>query len=69
MYMRTSFRDAKMCKIGKGCVFGHAWAQILKRRGQKIKKKAYKIMYLGFIFIPAKYGLRMCFERPIMKMI
>ena len=24
MYTRTSFRDAKTCKIGKkGCVFGH----------------------------------------------
>ena len=36
MYMRTSFRGAKTCKIGeKGCVFGHAW----KGHDEKIKKQ------------------------------
>ena len=69
MYARTSFRGAKTCKIGKkGYVFGHM-TNFGKDMTDKLKKNACKNAYLGFIFIPAKYVFRVCFESPFTRMI
>ena len=60
MYVRTSFTGAKTCKIGEnGVFFGHVhkfW------RGhditEKTRKKSLRNAYIGHIFIPWKYVLR-----------
>ena len=55
MYVRTSFRGSKTCKIGKkGYVFGHI-DKFWKGHDAQIKKTACKNAYLGSIFIPEKY--------------
>ena len=52
LYARTSFRGAKMCKIGKkGCVFGHI-DKFWKEHDRQIEKNACKSTYLGSFFIP-----------------
>ena len=69
MYARTSFRGAKTCKIGKkGYVFGHI-DKFLNEHDAQIKKNTSKNAYLGSIFIPEKYVLRVCFENPFTRMI
>ena len=65
MYVHTSFRGAKTCKIGKkGYVFGHI-DRFWNGHDAQIKKNA----YLGSIFIPEKYVFRVCFESPFTRMI
>ena len=69
MYARTSFRGAKTYKIGKkGCVFGHL-DKFWKRHDGQIKKNAYKNEYLGSIFIPEKYVIRVLSVSPWMSLI
>ena len=69
MYARTSFRDAKTCKIRKKkCVFGHIDKFWNGHNGQ-IKKNACKNAYLGSILIPEKYVFRVCSESPFTRMI
>ena len=64
LYARTSFRGAKACKIGKkGCVFGHI-DKLWKGHDGQIKKNACKNAYLGSIFIPEKYVIRVLFVCP-----
>ena len=64
MYARTSFRGAKMCKIGKkGVFFGHI-DKFWKGHDGQIKKNTCKNTYLGSIFIHEKYVFRVCFESP-----
>ena len=64
MYVRTSFRGAKTCKIGKkGCVFGHI-DRFWERHEGQIKKNSCKNAYLGCIFIPEKYVIRVFFVCP-----
>ena len=52
MYMHTSFRGAKTCKIGekKVYLYGHVH-KFVKGHVEKIKKKACKNVYLRSIFI------------------
>ena len=50
LYVRTSFRGAKTCKIGKkGCVFGHT-DKFWKEHDRQIKKNACKNAYLYGLF-------------------
>ena len=65
LYAQTSFRGAKMCKIGgkKGCVFEHI-DKFWKGHDGQIKKNACKNAYLGSIFIPEKYVIRVLFVCP-----
>ena len=64
MYARTSFKGAKTCKIGKKrCAFGHI-DKFWKGHDRQIKKNACKNAYLGSIFIPEKYVIRVLFVRP-----
>ena len=69
MYVRTSFRGVKTCKIGKKGVFLVILTNFGKDMTDKLKKNTYKNTYLGFIFIPEKYVFRVCFESPFMRMI
>ena len=62
MYARTSFRDAKTCKIRKKGMFLVILTNFDKDMNTQIKKNAYKNTYLGSIFIPEKYMFRVCFE-------
>ena len=63
LYTRTSLRDTKTCKIGKkGCVFGHI-DKFWKEHDRQIKN-ACKNVYLGSIFIPEKYVIRVLFVSP-----
>ena len=56
--MRTSFRGAKnMQNWKKGCVFGHGH-KFLRGHMDKLRKKHVENLYLGSIFIPGKYVLR-----------
>ena len=67
LYARTSFRGAKTCKIGKkGCVFGHI-DKFWKELNRQIKKNACKNAYLGYIFIPDKYVIRVLFVKSMDK--
>ena len=62
--MHTSLRGANTCKIGKkGCVFGHI-DKFWKGHDGQIKKNACKNTYLGSIFIPEKYVIRVPFVCP-----
>ena len=62
--MGTSFRGAKTCKIGKkGCVFGHI-DKFWKEHDRQIKKNACKNAYLGSVFIPEKYVIRVFYVSP-----
>ena len=64
LYTRTSFRGAKTCKIGKkGVFFGHI-DKFGKEYDGQIKKNACKNAYLGSIFIPEKYVIRVLFVSP-----
>ena len=64
LYARTSFRGAKMCKSGKkGVFFGHI-DKFWKEHDRQIKKNACKNTYLGSIFIPEKYVIRVHFVSP-----
>ena len=47
----------------KGCVFGHI-DKFWKEHDGRIKKNACKNAYLGSIFIPEKYVIRVLFESP-----
>ena len=60
MYTRTSFRGAKMCKIGKKGVF----LVLATNFGKDMtdNKNACTNAYLGSTFIPEKYVFRVCFE-------
>ena len=63
MYECTSFRGEKTCKIGKKrCVFGHI-DKFWKGHDRQIKKTC-KNAYLGSIFIPEKYVIRVLFVSP-----
>ena len=63
MYVRTLFRGAQMCKIGKkGCVFGHI-DKFWKEHDRQIKKTACKNTYLRSFFKPEKYVIRVPFVR------
>ena len=69
LYVRTSFRGAKTCKIGKkGCVFGHI-DKFWKGHDGQIKINACKNAYLGSVFIPEKYVIRVLFVCPWMSLI
>ena len=74
MYGRTSFKGAhrlrvqKLAKFEKGYVFGHI-DKFWKGHDTQIKKNACKNAYLGSIFIPEKYVLRVCFESTFTRMI
>ena len=61
LYARTSFRGAKTWK--KGCVFGHI-DQFWKEHDRQIKKNACKNAYLGSIFVPENYVIRVLFVSP-----
>ena len=62
MYVRTSFRGAKTCKIGKkSCVFCH---KFWNGHDRQIKKNVCKNTYLGSIFILEKYVIRVLFVSP-----
>ena len=64
LYARTSFRGAKTCKIGeKGVFFCHI-DKFWKGHDGQIKKNACKNAYLGSIFIPEKYVIRVLFVCP-----
>ena len=67
MYVRTSFRDAKTCKIGEKGVF----LVIVTNFGKDMMDKLTKThdAYLGSIFIPEKYLFRVYFESPFTRMI
>ena len=47
----------------KGCVFGHT-DKFWKEHDRQIKKNACKNAYLGSIFIPEKYVIRVLFASP-----
>ena len=47
----------------KGCVFGHI-DKFRKEYDRQIKKNACKNVYLGSIFIPEKYVIRVLFVSP-----
>ena len=47
----------------KGCIFGHI-DTFWKGHDRQIKKNACKNAYLGFIFIPEKYVIRVLFVSP-----
>ena len=47
----------------KGCVFGHI-DKFWKEHGRQMKKNASKNTYLGSIFIPEKYVIRVLFVSP-----
>ena len=51
----------------EGCVFGDI-DKFWKGHGGQIKKSACKNAYLGSIFIPEKYVLKVCFESPFRRM-
>ena len=62
--MRTSFRGAKTCKIGKkGCVFGHT-DKFWKGHDGQMKKNTCKNTYLGVYFHTEKYVIRVLFVCP-----
>ena len=62
--MGASFRGAKMCKIGKkGVFFGHI-DKFWKGHDGQIQKNACKNAYLGSVFIPEKYVIRVLFVCP-----
>ena len=69
MYACTSFRGAKMWKIGKKGVVLVNIDKFWKGHDGQIKKNACKNAYLGSIFIPEKYIFRVCFENPFTRMI
>ena len=52
----------------KGCVFGHT-DKIWNGHDGQIKKNACKNAYLGSIFIPEKYVIRVLFVYPWMSLI
>ena len=54
----------KRAKLGKkGCIFGHI-DKFWKGHDRQIKKNACKNVYLGSIFIPEKYVIRVLFVSP-----
>ena len=58
VYVRTSLRGCKnMQNWKKGCVLGHI-DKFWKGHDRLIKKNACKNAYLGSIFIPEKYVIR-----------
>ena len=60
LYARTSFRGENVQNRKKGCIFGHFW----REHDRQIKKNACKNTYLGSIFIPEKYVMRVLFVSP-----
>ena len=64
LYARTSFRGAKTCKIGKKGVFLVIQTNFGKNIDRQIKKNVCKNVYLGSIFIPEKYVIRVLFVSP-----
>ena len=69
MYVRTSFRGAKKCKIGKKGVFLVILTNFGKVMTDKLRKMHAKKAYLGSIFTPEKCVFRVCFESPFTRMI
>ena len=69
MYVRTSFRGAKTCKIGKKGVFLVILTNFGKDMTDKLRKMHAKNVYLGSIFVSEKYVFRVCFESNFMRMI
>ena len=69
MYVHTSFRGAKTCKIAKKGVFLVILTNFGKDMMEKIRKTHAENTYLGSSFIPEKYVFRVCFESPFMRMI
>ena len=64
MYACTAFSGAETCKIGKkGVSFGHI-DKFWKGHDRQIKKNACKNEYVGSIFIPKKYVIRVLFVSP-----
>ena len=53
----------KRAKLEKGCVLGHI-DKFWKGHDGQIKKNAFKDTYLGSIFIPEKYVIRVLFVCP-----
>ena len=68
MYVRTSFRGAKTCKIGKKSVLLVIVAYFGKDK-LTTKKTACKNVYLGSIFKPETYVFRVHFARLFTRMI
>ena len=56
MYAGTSFRGAKMCKIGKKGVFLAILTNFEKDMADKLRKNACKNTFLGCILIPLQLG-------------
>ena len=52
-----------MQKWKKGCVFGHI-DKFWKEHDRQIKKTACKNAYLGSIFVPENYAIRVLFVSP-----
>ena len=69
LYARTSFRGAKTCKIGKKVCFWSDMDKFWKEHDRQINKNACKNAYLGSIFIPEKYVIRLLFVSPWMSLI
>ena len=59
----------KLAKLGGKMVCFWSYWQILERTCTQIKKNVCQNAYLGSIFIPEKYALRVCFESPFTRMI
>ena len=68
MYLCTSFSSAKTCKIGVKGVFLVMFIDLESTQLKKLEKKC-KNVYLGSIFTPAKYMLRVRFKSPFTRMI
>ena len=69
MYLHTSFKGCKNVQnLRKGCVFCHIH-KFWKGHDGKIRIKHAKNVYLGSIFIPGKYVLRLCFKTIFTRMI
>ena len=69
LYAHTSLRCAEKCKIGKKGVFLVIYDKFWQEHDRQIKKNACKNVYLGFIFIPEKYVIRVLFVSPCTSLI
>ena len=64
MYAHTSFRGAKRAKLEKRVCFWSYIDKFWKEHDRQIKKNACKNAYLGSIFTPEKYVIRVLFMSP-----
>ena len=71
MYTHTSFRGAKMCKIGKKGMFLVILTNFGKDMTHKLRKTIAKTRTGVFkvFFIPEKYVFRVWFESPFTRVI